>query len=246
MQLRPTHLFAALVTLALPTAAQSSLAWSRNHDAAPAQADYGRACTVDQAGNLLVAAKSYNPSVGFPPLPPTADFELVKWSPAGTKLWSARVDAFGGDDTPLDVACAPNGDVYTCGYGWNGNNVQIVVLKHSASGVLQWQRAHQGPGTISAFGRAVALDAAGNVLVCGHESSLASGQNAVLLCYSSAGTLLWSTGFDGGERRRLAALDPRASEWRARRVRAVHGRERRSERRARALRSQRHAARTAQ
>ncbi len=191
-------LVAALGFLSLPSAAQSALAWSRNHDAAPAQADYGRTCTVDDSGNLLVAAKSYNPSVGFPPLPPTADFEIVKWSPSGVELWSARVDAFGGDDTPLDIVCAPNGDVYTCGYGWNGNNVQIVVLKHSASGVLQWQRAHQGPGTISAFGRAIALDLSGNVLVCGHESSLASGQNAVVLCYSSAGNLLWTTGFDGG------------------------------------------------
>lgn len=183
---------------ALPCAAQSTLAWSRLHDAAVSQADYGRACAADELGNLLVVAKSYNPTFGTPPMPPTADIELVKWSPAGVKLWSVRRDVFGNDDTPLDVLCAPGGDVYVCGYGWNGNSVQIVLLKYDANGAFQWQRSHQGPGTLSAFGRGITLDGAGNVLLCGHESSLASGSNALVQCYSPAGVLLWSSGFDGG------------------------------------------------
>ncbi len=188
----------AAAALLLPASAQSNLAWSTQYDAAPNQADYGRTCASDAAGNLVVVAKSYNPTFGSPPLPPTADLEFVKWSPSGQVLWSARRDLFGGDDTPLDVLCDTSGNIYASGYGWNGNNVQLVLVKYDANGVFQWQRSHQGPGTLSAFGRAIALDAGGNVVLCGNESSLSSGYNALVQCYSPAGTLLWSTSLDGG------------------------------------------------
>jgi hypothetical protein len=188
----------SVVAWILPAAAQSTLAWSTQYDAAANQADYGRTCAADAAGNLVVVAKSYNPTFGSPPLPPTADLEFLKWSPTGQLLWSARRDLFGGDDTPLDVLCDASGNVYASGYGWNGNNVQLVLVKYDANGVFQWQRNHQGPGTLSAFARAIALDASGNVALCGHESSLSSGFNALLQCYSPAGALLWSTSFDGG------------------------------------------------
>ena len=45
---------AALALLSLTTHAQSNLAWLDRHDSGLAQADYGRTCTVDAAGNVIV------------------------------------------------------------------------------------------------------------------------------------------------------------------------------------------------
>ncbi|MCY3000442.1 MAG: hypothetical protein NTV21_01340 [Planctomycetota bacterium] len=189
---------AALALLSLTAHAQSNLAWLARHDSGLAQADYGRACAVDAAGNVVVVGKSYNPSIGFPPPPPSADFEIVSYTAGGTQSWSLRRDAFGDDDTPLDITCDAAGNVYVCGYSWSGTTIQWSVIKVSAAGAFQWIRHHSGAGSSANFARAVTIDGAGNVLVCGNESTLASGNDALVRCYDPAGNVLWSTAFDGG------------------------------------------------
>lgn len=178
--------------------AQSQLDWLAAHDGALSQADYGRACAVDSSGNVIVAGRSYNPSTGFPPMPPTADFEIAKYTPAGTLAWAARVDLAGGDEFAFDAQCDALGNVYVCGYTWAGSNVEMALVKLDSSGVLQWTRTYGGAGGSSDFARAIAFDAQGNVLVCGSEYTAALDNDSIVRSYSPSGALNWSTSFDSG------------------------------------------------
>jgi len=187
----------AFTSCSLAARAQSQLEWLGYHDGPQSQSDFGRSVAVDAAGNVYVSGRSYNPSTGVPPLPPSADFEVVKFSPTGTELWSARKDAFGGEDFGLDCQISPAGDVYVSGYGWSGNNIDSVLLKFSSGGVLQWMRVYSSPAGTD-FGRAIAFDAAGNVLVCGNSYGPVTGTDVLIESYSPAGALNWSTTFDGG------------------------------------------------
>ena len=143
-RLARTSILAA--ALAAGATAQSQLEWLHAYDGTYGQTDYGRQCAVDGAGDVYVCGRSYNPTVGVPPMPPSADFELAKYSPSGVFLWSARKDAFGGEDNALDCQLSPTGDVYVSGYGWNGNDIDLVVLKFTSAGAFDWLRSWSGAG----------------------------------------------------------------------------------------------------
>lgn len=188
----------AAASLASAASAQHALDWLQTHDGPQTQADYGRACATDALGNVYVAGRSYNPSVGIPPPPPEADFETVAYSPSGAVLWVQRLDGYGSEDFALDVAVAPSGDVYVAGYSWNGTGIDAALIKYSVSGAHQWTRFFAGPGGGSDFARAIAFDAAGNAIVGGSGSGAASQSDLMALSYSPAGALNWWTLVDGG------------------------------------------------
>jgi hypothetical protein len=174
------------------------LDWLATHDGPASQADFGRVCAVDASGNVYVGGRSYNPSVGFPPPPPQADFETVKYSPAGSVSWVARRDGFGDEDSMLDIAVAPSGDVYVSGYSWNGTNIDTALIKYSSSGVEQWARFFDGTANSSDFGRSLAFDPSGNVLLGGTSTGSTTLGDLMVLCYSPSGALQWQTIVDGG------------------------------------------------
>jgi uncharacterized delta-60 repeat protein len=186
------------LTFAARALSQSQLEWIGIHDGTYGQADYGRACAVDAAGNVIVAGRSYNPTTGVPPMPPTADFEVVKYSALGAYLWSARKDLFGGDEFALDVQCGPGGEVYVSGYTWASSNIEMALVKWNAAGAFEWSMVYAGPGSGSDFGRALAFDGSGNVLICGNESGAGTGNDAHLASYTPAGAVNWRTSFDSG------------------------------------------------
>lgn len=201
-QIRRSSVFALPASiLASLAAAQSHTDWIAQHDGAPGQADYGRACAVDSLGSVIVAGRSYNPTTGVPPMPPSADFEVVKFGQIGVQLWSARLDLASGDEYALDVQCDAANDVYVCGYTWAGSNIELALVKWSSAGALQWSRTYGGAGGGSDFARAIAFDAVGNVIVCGHEYGAGLNNDALVRSYSPSGALNWSTSFDaaGGD-----------------------------------------------
>ncbi len=198
MQIRTLFTFTSIIVALCSNAlAQSQLEWFRAHDSTFSQADYGRQCAVDAAGNVYVSGRSYNPSVGVPPMPPQADFELVKYDASGVQQWVDRYDAFGSEDSALDLQISPAGDVYVSGYGWNGNDIDLVLMKFTPSG-RDWVRTFAGAGGGSDFGRAIGFDLAGNVVVIGQEYDALTNTDALALCWSPLGVLQWHTKFDGG------------------------------------------------
>ncbi len=81
-------------------------------------------------------------------------------------------------------------NLYVVGLTIVNANGQIFLLKYDKELRLIWEQAWGGKGGESA--RAVAVDAAGNILVTGHTVSYGNGKNDIMLLkYSPDGALLW-------------------------------------------------------
>lgn len=190
-------LFSALI--ATSARAQVQTEWWRTYAGSPGKNESAGACAIDAAGNVYVAGTASSTAGWWGPFPPRTDLLLVKYSPAGTQLWAAEQDLAGDFDSADACAVAPTGDVYVLGHGRAGFVWQLVLMKFTSSGALEWTRTTPATHSPTLAGN-VSFDAAGNALLCGAIELPGTGDNydAVFQSYSPAGALQWSTTVDGG------------------------------------------------
>ncbi|MGZ6034409.1 MAG: SBBP repeat-containing protein, partial [Myxococcaceae bacterium] len=174
--------------------------WTRQLGAAGTYT-YGLASAVDGTGNLYVAgecagALDGNTSNG------SSDIILVKYDPAGTKLWTHQYGT-AADDHVGGVAIDAAGNVYVSGWSQGSfGGVQtagaedIVLLKLDADGNVQWVR--ETGSTKTDEPTSVAVDGEGNVLVAGYTTGVLDGPgnagtfDLFVAKFDPAGTYLWA------------------------------------------------------
>ncbi|MDF7813762.1 malectin domain-containing carbohydrate-binding protein [Hymenobacter sp. YC55] len=151
-------------------AASGQQLWTAHYD----EAAIGRAAkvVVDATGNVYVSGTGTNGPGGN-----RQDFITLKYSGNGTLLWSKRFD--GGmrrRDYAADVAVDAAGNVYVTGTSDPGGTVEsdfgeLATVKYSPTGQPLWTNSL--PADFSRFRQAVAiaLDAAGDVVVTGFDGS---------------------------------------------------------------------------
>jgi hypothetical protein len=189
-----------LVFLSMRAEAQVQQQWAHLHDGAPMQDDFANAVAVDAAGNSFVTGRSFDATTGFPPLPPTQDIETVAYDPSGTQLWSARYDLASGDDVGYAIAASTQGEVYVAGQsaGYVGSTyvTQQTVIKYAAGGAQLW--AHQYGNTAGPnLGRALLVDALGNVFVGGQDGGANASGDLCVRKLDPAGNVIWTATYDG-------------------------------------------------
>jgi PKD repeat protein len=166
------------------TSGGGALRWSDS--AGDAWDDRGRDVALDAAGNV-VATGDFRGTIDLGGGPMTAfklsyqaampsDIFIVKYSPSGAHLWSKRIGAH-GDDAGTAVAVDASGDVVVAGFAGpnvdfgggelpTGGSWDFFVAKYAGTdGHYLW--AKRFGGAEAEFPWAMALDAAGNVLVTG-------------------------------------------------------------------------------
>jgi hypothetical protein len=115
----------------------------------------------------------------------TANLSLERFDPAGNLLWSWTSNPNTGAFNHLTaVTVGPGGDIWATGAISNGN-YDIVVVRVTSAGVPVWIRELNSNHQVDS-GRALVVDAAGNVTVAG-----SMGGNAVIARWNSAGNLVW-------------------------------------------------------
>lgn len=181
--------------------AQVSVTWSRVHDAPPGQSDTALDLAADASGNVWITGRSYNTTSGFPPPPPTADIETVKYDAAGTFQWRARYHSpLGGDDVGYAVAVAPLGSVVVAGQsaGYVGSTyvTQQTVVKYDASGVQLWANQY-GPTAGPNVARALLVDSTGNIFVGGNDGGGNASGDMCVRKLDSSGNVIWTAAYDG-------------------------------------------------
>ncbi len=138
----------------------------------------GGELAVDKFGNSYVLGSIPNGGVvGYKML-------LLKYNPDGDTLWT-RIYATDSTNYIANVALASDsiGNVYAVGYiGHSLGQTDIVTIKYSPSGVLQWANMYAGAGNVSDIPEDLKLDKQNNIYVSG-----VSGSQALLIKYSPAG-----------------------------------------------------------
>lgn len=177
--------------------AARNVLWERTYRPAGASGAWAGTAVTDGSGNVVVAGGATD---GI-----DADIAIVKWSAAGTRLWTAiRDGGTGSNDSVLDIGVAANGSVYACGDIEGGDHA--IVLKYAADadpanplrGRELWQyQVHSTASYDTASARALAVDGGGNVYVVGERAAPSAERNAFTLKLSSSGTRRWLRTWDG-------------------------------------------------
>jgi hypothetical protein len=177
-----------------------NLRWSRQ--IGTATEDYtGFGASADGLGNVYVSGQTRGEEGQVFPYP--HDVFVAKYDAAGNRLWMQPI-ATPEDDSSLDLAASPLGDLYVAGYTWgtlgseSAGSADAFVSKFDASGNPVWTRQRGGP--LAEFVYGAAADDGGNVFVAGTtqgglSGSTAGSYDAFVLKYDSAGNLLWARQF---------------------------------------------------
>ena len=205
-----------------------SLLWARRGGAA--DADVGRAITVDRTGACIVTGSfrgvaTFDGAAGSPPLTvragsTSADVFVVKYDANGTPLWG-RVGYGPGVKIGRGICTDQSKSIYLMTYFNDAltltsttdsvqlttsvNNRDVVVVKYSPQGTIQWTRTAGGPGNDTGIN--IAADGQNNVYALSYfqqtltfpatpggpaQSVTSAGSaDAVVASYSAAGTLRW-------------------------------------------------------
>jgi uncharacterized delta-60 repeat protein len=174
----------------LKYAPDGELLWAARHDGPASGHDEAAGLAVDGAANIYVTGKSPGGGTGL-------DFATVKYAPNGQLLWAARYDSpFHLDDSPVGIAVTPAGEVYVAGFMQTERgypfHYEFVTVKYSATGEQLWSARYRVPDIQAPDVRAMALDKAGNVFVCGSVGD-DQGSHYLLLKYDPAGQLFWAS-----------------------------------------------------
>jgi hypothetical protein len=160
---------------ACPLVIDSALTWSTFLGSA--SDDRGNAIAVDGAGNVYVAGDSHH-AWGSPVNAHAGGYDafVAKLNSSGGLVWNTFLGS-ASDDYGTATAVDGSGNVYVAGYSnatWGTNpknahagGVDAFAAKLNSSGVRQW---HTFLGSASDdFGKAIAVDGAGNVYVAGYS-----------------------------------------------------------------------------
>jgi Beta-propeller repeat len=125
--------------------------------------DYATAIAIDASANVYVTGYSYAFGTYY-------DYVTVKYTTNGAQQWVRRFNGPGtSDDLAYDVAIDASGSVIVTGDAFfePGNGSDYGTVKYSPSGVEQWVRSYNGPGSAVDIASALTIDESGNVYVTG-------------------------------------------------------------------------------
>jgi len=145
----------------------------------------GNVLATDARGNIYVTTRTAS-----------GDIALLKYSPSGTRRWLRIYVGPGGNDQPRGIATDAAGNVYVTGSSFSSvTNNDIVTLKYTPSGHRAWLRRYDGQASSDDDGLGVAVAPTGAVYVAGLTTGVTTGQDAIVLKYSSGGTRSWTRTF---------------------------------------------------
>jgi len=171
------------------------LLWSKRFVGTGYGEDYGFAITVDVSGNVYVTGRTWINTSN------NNDIVTIKYNSAGDSVWVKKYNGTKSNhDEALAIAVDASGNVYVTGssagtVGPNGIFDDLIVIKYNSAGTELWNFRYNGPSGGLDRGNSIAVDAAGNIFVCGLSwgGSGTGGTNfdEVLIKLNSSGVFQW-------------------------------------------------------
>lgn len=127
------------------------------------------------------------------------DYTTLKLNPSGSMAWSKSfAGAAGKDENATAIYVDGNGNAYITGTSEDANNTtDIVSLKYSTTGNLDWITTYLGSGGGDDEGNDLVVDANGNIYVAGSTENTQFQKDALLLQYKTATTPNYAALYNG-------------------------------------------------
>jgi len=166
--------------------------WAVHYGSGIAIASYAEAhaVVVDDSGYVYVAGSASDPITWY-------DLIVIKYDSSGDQKWIATYTSPGYlYDAAGAIAVDNQGRVYVTGMSGGINGGDLVTLRYSRLGDLEWVSTYSGANGDDQ-GNAIALDSHGNVYVTGASDSLSTYSDYITIKYDTTGVILWTARYDG-------------------------------------------------
>jgi hypothetical protein len=193
-------LLAAMLSLH-PGAAQAQgaiEAWVQRYNGPSNSDDSAGGIAVDTNGNVYVTGGVFggDPVSGGSGL----DYATIAYSSDGVPLWTNYYNGpEKGDDYAEAVTVDASGNVVVTGSSWTPQFICVVAtISYSSAGVPLWTNRYNAPGNRLSYGKSIAADTNGNVVVMAGTTQSGADENLLVIKYSGAGVLLWAKTYSYG------------------------------------------------
>ena len=168
--------------------------WVARYNGAGNGYDEATALALDATGNVVVTGYADAGAENW-------DYVTFKYAASsGQALWSARYNGPANKyDEARDVAVDSQGNVAVTGrsYSSNGQSEYATLKYAAANGQPQWSSRSVASAEGNQVAAALAVDAAGNVVVTGYATGSSSLTDYATLSYGTSGQLRWTARYNG-------------------------------------------------
>jgi hypothetical protein len=166
--------------------------WVRRYDGPDHRQDGANALVLDRQGNVYVSGKSYSLMTSY-------DYCVIKYTADGQELW---VRKYNGPGNFQDYACGSGVDTagyfYVTGLCSDPSSLEdACTIKYTPDGDTVWVRRYNGPANSYDWGKYLAIDRSGNIVVSGMSYGVGTGKDYVTIKYTPAGDTLWVRRYNG-------------------------------------------------
>jgi hypothetical protein len=155
--------------------------------------DEANGIVADPQGNYYVAGRFWFPNN-------VDDATVIKYNSTGGEQWVANYDGPLSGDGAAAICRSATGDIYATGWSTGpGDNADVVTIKVSAAGALQWAKRYAAPENGNDMGLRITLDADGNVRVLGRvQVGPGADYDLVTLGYAADSSEQFTNRLNGG------------------------------------------------
>ncbi len=163
-----------------------SQVWTRTYNGTGNSYDFGNVLNIDYAGNIYICVESQGVSSYL-------DFLVVKYNSAGDQQWVNRYNGPGNDeDIPITLVFDNQGNVFAAGWTYStANGYDMLTIKYNSAGDTLWTRRYNGPAGQEDKVWHMAIDNPGNVYVAGTSVGSGTGNDYIIIKYSTDGIQRW-------------------------------------------------------
>jgi hypothetical protein len=203
-----------VIFLIFPISSQVQQQWINIYNGPSDSIDAAYVIFVDSSNNVYVTGQSQVSGGAF-------RIYTIKYNSSGVQQWAAGYEGtFPGNARPYDMTVDGSGNIYITGTAvYTNTDIDMVTIKYSSSGSLQWAARYNGASCPA--GISLAVDGAGNVYVAGGTDLCQPAGDIVTIKYSPLGAPQWIILYNepGASRPSEIAVDPSGNSyltgWRA-------------------------------
>ncbi len=171
------------------------LAWTATYNNIANESDRSYDLTTDAQGNIYVTGKV---DINASPIVTNDEIFTAKYNTNGALLWSVIHAGTVGIDRGRKIHIGASGNVYVCGYKWNGTHNDLVIIKYNSAGAQQWLYTYNSPH--EEIFKSSALDGNENIflLADSHTVDNLEATDIRLIKVNPSGTELWAQTYSSG------------------------------------------------